>query len=528
MFWTLLKIKMRSLFHGNKQKKPTKAGVKVLIGLLIAYVLVIFIGMFAGMFYMAAEMLSGTGSEWLYFALVAVVMFMLGVITTVYAAQTQVFEAKDNELLLSMPIKPSLIIASRLGAIMSTDLIEDLLIGILAFVIFAMKCEITVLGGIIYFVELLFLVLITTAVSVLVGWLLALITSRVKNKAAITTAISLIFFAAYFYFISKIEDIFTVIEVNIGNIEGFITDYLYPLVWFGKAITEQNIMPFVIFAAVCIVPFMLEVWIISKTFNKIATSKAKFKYKEYKADNTKARSAASSFSSKEIKRFTSSAAYMVNAGFGLILMVILAVYIVIQKDTVNELLAEIPQFSGIIGVVLIFAISLINTMNQVSAPSISLEGKNLWLIKSLPIRPRDVMMGKIYAHIKICAPFSIITSLAANYAFSLSIFMRIAVIIVPLAAVVFTAFIGLVTNLVFPKLEWNDEAAAVKQSMSVLLSMGICFAVFITSGVLCFIIGIIPGLEIIASVIMLVILMVPVICMYRYICNNGTKRFNNL
>ena len=55
--------------------------------------------------------------EWLYFALTGVGAFLISFMLTAFYAQGSIFEAKDNEMLLSMPVRPSAILGSRLGAL---------------------------------------------------------------------------------------------------------------------------------------------------------------------------------------------------------------------------------------------------------------------------------------------------------------------------------------------------------------------------------------------------------------------------
>ena len=55
--------------------------------------------------------------EWLYFAMVGGLAFLISFMFTSIYAQGAIFEAKDNEMLLSMPIPPTDILGSRLGAL---------------------------------------------------------------------------------------------------------------------------------------------------------------------------------------------------------------------------------------------------------------------------------------------------------------------------------------------------------------------------------------------------------------------------
>jgi ABC-2 type transport system permease protein len=60
--------------------------------------------MFASLFYSIGKLFGGTELEWFYFALAGIISFALSFVGSVFATQTQIYDARDNELLLSMPV----------------------------------------------------------------------------------------------------------------------------------------------------------------------------------------------------------------------------------------------------------------------------------------------------------------------------------------------------------------------------------------------------------------------------------------
>ena len=113
MFKTLLKTRLAAFgayYSGAGRrrggKKQAGAGRKVLYALLFLYCFAAFGGMFFGLFSVLAEAFAGTAYAWLYFVMYAIVSFALMFIGSVFTAKTQLFEARDNELLLAMPVPP--------------------------------------------------------------------------------------------------------------------------------------------------------------------------------------------------------------------------------------------------------------------------------------------------------------------------------------------------------------------------------------------------------------------------------------
>jgi ABC-2 type transport system permease protein len=204
----------------------------------------------------------------------------------------------------------------------------------------------------------------------------------------------------------------------------------------------------------------------------MATTKkgeVKLRYKETTVKNAGVEQA---LLRKELKRFTSSANYMMNCGLGLVFMVVAAVFLLIKGDLILQyipLLSSIDE--GIVPMGMTAMVCMMTSMNDITAPSISLEGKNLWILQVLPVDPWKVLKAKIQLQLMLSAIpmlFLIVSMLIvvrpeAGF-----------VIVMPITVVLFAVFmalLGLVLNLKAPNLTWTNEIVPIKQSMSVMLTM---------------------------------------------------------
>jgi ABC-2 type transport system permease protein len=122
---TLLMINLRALFSGifmkSRSVKKRSPVVTVLIALLVIYVVGTFFVMSGFLFYQLCTPLVSTGYGWLYFALMGITVFALCFVGSLFATQSQLFNAKDNDQLLSLPIKPFSILMSRVAALLLLD-----------------------------------------------------------------------------------------------------------------------------------------------------------------------------------------------------------------------------------------------------------------------------------------------------------------------------------------------------------------------------------------------------------------------
>ena len=95
----------------KKQRSPAAIAGFVLI-MLFAF---LSIGM---MFYMMADStlpaIHEAGLDWLYFAFFGLIVLGLGVIGSAFMTNSILYKAKDNELLLSMPIPPAKLLFVRM------------------------------------------------------------------------------------------------------------------------------------------------------------------------------------------------------------------------------------------------------------------------------------------------------------------------------------------------------------------------------------------------------------------------------
>ena len=96
----------RNYFYNPKTNKArSKAAVAAYIVLFAVLMVVILGGMFTVL---------SAGLDWLYFALMALLATLLGAFGSVFNTYSGLYLAKDNDLLLSMPIPVNTLMASRL------------------------------------------------------------------------------------------------------------------------------------------------------------------------------------------------------------------------------------------------------------------------------------------------------------------------------------------------------------------------------------------------------------------------------
>ncbi len=459
----------------------------VFFALLIAIGLLsfgfIFFSMFAGM----GMAFIGTPLEWLYFAMAGIIIFALNFITTIFTSQKQLFEAEDNEILLSMPIKPQSILLSRIITLAVTDYLFAFLVGIPAILAWILTGGVSPLGLVLFAVALLFLPLFPLALSCGAGWLLSLLTRRMKNKSLFTTVFSLGFFALYMLVVGQLDAVIEGFMTNADKVGNVVSYVFYPFYCLGLGV-GGDIGSYLVFLVCMIAPFVLAFWILSRTFISLVTKKYSGKRTKYVVKTEKRRSLSAALLAREFKRLTSSSMYMLNAGCGLLFTLLIAVAAPIIRLNMGDITGmvsadpslgispedmamEAEMLLGFMGSIGILIVSVSMSMSMFTAPSISLEGKTLWQLASLPISGRDVLMAKLKMHLWLTAPLGLVASLSVGLSFYSGVPMLLVTLLVPQVFNVFAALLGLRLNIAFPRFDFVNEAAVVKQSLSVSLTM---------------------------------------------------------
>lgn len=459
------------IFYDRKAGKTrSKKGI---IGYVILYLaLFAFLGVIFFTFAtMLCEPLAEAGFAWLYFALMGLLAVALGVFGGVFNTFASLYLAKDNDLLLSMPIPPAKILAARLSGVYAIGLLYELIVMIPALIVYFVHVRVGFLAVVFTLIIPLVLSVFVLTLSCILGWVVAIVSTRLKNKNIITVILSLAFLAGYYYIYSQAYAVIGKILANPDGIADSVRSIFYPFYHMGLA-AGGNALSMLIFTAIIGALFGIVYLVLSKSFLRIATENrgtAKTKYKE-KAVKTKSVSGA--LLHKEFRRFLSSPIYMLNCGLGIILMPVAAIALLIKGNDLLEMLSA--MFEGLEDVIPLLAaaaICIIASMNDITAPSVSLEGKNLWIVQSLPVTARQALTAKLKLHLILTIVPAAILTLCVELVLKPSVALGILIPVAVLAFILMGACLGLLANLKMPNLKWTNETVPVKQSMAVTIAL---------------------------------------------------------
>ena len=461
-----------SWLYFNRKNGTRRSGRGIAIYALLY--LAIF-GMLGYMFYMMSlalcEPLCEAGFGWLYCVLLSLVAIVLDVFGSVFSTYTSLYQAKDNDLLFSMPIPAFHILLMRLSGVYMVGLMYELIVMVPALIVWFLFGSVSPLGIVFSMIIPFVLSLFILTLSCLLGWVVALISSKVRHKSFITVALSLIFIGGYYYVYFKAYDMLTHILSHAENIAGSVKNILFPFYHMGLA-AEGSPLSMLIFTGIIGALFAIVYLVLSRGFIKLATSNKGAAKAKYKERTVKAGNADSALLRKECKRFISSPNYMMNCGLGVLFMLIAAVALLIKGEVIAAFMPQLYEGAEqMIPLLITAALCMIASMNDISAPSVSLEGKNLWLVQVLPVNPWQVLKAKLKFHLIITVPPAAILTVCVLIVFKPAVEYMLLMPLVIAAFIVTMAMFGLFMNLKAPNLNWTNEVVPIKQSMSVTVTL---------------------------------------------------------
>lgn len=496
MFRTLLKKQMTEIFRGyfyDSKKNKRRSTVSTVLFLLLY--LVIMVGILGGMFgYLSVALCASFAKmhmSWLYFLVMSMIAIALGAFGSVFNTYTGLYLSKDNDLLLSLPIPVGSILAARLMSVYLLGLMYSAVVIVPAVIVYWVMVPVSflaVVGSVLLIVLISVIVLI---LSCALGWVVAKISQKLKNKSFLTVFVSLVFFGAYYLIYYKAQSLIDGLVAHAQDYGTKIKTSAYPLYLFGR-VAEGDLLAILLYVALTAIVCALTFWLLSRSFLSIVTSGGKTAKVTYKEKKTRQKSSASAMLAKEFGRFTASPNYMLNCALGSVFLLILGGVLLVKRTAFTQMMGQIfgtDAGRGIPTVLVITAICVVASMNDSTVPSVSLEGKSIWIAQSLPVDPWNALRAKLLVQIFVTGVPVLFCDICMFLVLKNNVLEMILTLVVSGLYVVFLAMGGLFLGLKMPNLTWTNENAPIKQSINVMIAMfGGCICAFVM-GILYVVVG---------------------------------------
>jgi len=527
---------MLSFLSGKRNTQKLQFTVfGVVIAVLLGFCIMAVLSFFFIMFFILAMFVttSGKGQMNIYFEAVFTGTLIFSLVGSVLASQSYLFEASDNELLFSMPIKPSVILVSRISTLFILNCIYSYMVMLPALFAYAAAVGFSVKGIVFYILSLIFLPMFITAICCFAGYLIWYLASKIPGKNTFMGLIGILVFLFFMFFGAFAEPLIMYAVKNINDVENALRTYVPVSYVYAEAITSENINIELelLFIVICIVPMAAAFWFISKKLTKIITTKRVNKNKVYVEKTMKRISVVPALLKKELGFFFSIPSYVMNSGLGTVMTAVMGIVMLIKGIDAEGMFAEtFTNYRAIMIMGVISALSTLCVMNDVTAPSISLEAKTLWMLKSFPVEPMKIFTAKFLVSPVITLPGILITAVCCALSMPVNALDFIFIILIPVLASVFSGMLGLLINLKLPRFDWAHEIIVIKQSGSVIISLIASAVLTAIPFIFALMLPVInPAFDVIFSYMICAVYFSAVIIICWWLLKKvGTKLFNSL
>lgn len=452
-------LRFTGSIQGKKQRKPT----------LVASGLVLLFGAGIVAIYglQAWSMFNGLAP----LGLSKVCIFHASLITlcvlTILGVMRSAGKKKERyqDLLLSLPLKKSDIVLSKLISTYLLDLFFAFAL-LMPFVVFYFVFNGFSLGMLLTTILFIF---VLPLFSVGLTNITAFVIGRVFNKSK---------FASFYKSISSVVILLVVFALLIvktigygavdpANINAYfdnrsLTNFL------TKAILNQDLVSILVLTILCAIIFAIGLMMAITSFGKAETG---YHAKTAEIFFPKKHSLFSSLLKKEVNNYLTTPAYLSNTILAPLLVIVLSIFISsIGLDGISQKLGialSKEQLAGLVCVIFMFSLS----SGVISGVSVSLEGKNFWILKSSPVNENTVFLSKALLQVIFTVPAVILGASVLAIFVPLNFVNYLIVLLVPLCFALLLAFAGVFVNLCLPKFDYDDESKVVKQSLSTFVMM---------------------------------------------------------
>ncbi|MBU5269973.1 putative ABC transporter permease subunit [Clostridium cochlearium] len=246
---------------------------------------------------------------------------------------------------------------------------------------------------------------------------------------------------------------------------------------------------------------------------------------------TKKRSVITSYVLKEIKVLLRTPIYFMNCILMNFLWPVFFIAPIAMQGELSEIIQEVnailQDIDGIKFVVIIaFSVVLfITATNGIAASSISREGQNLYFNKFVPLDAKNMFMAKILTAVIIEFVSIFFILLTISLIIKVPLIVIISIVIITIPAMFFSSLMGLIIDLYYPKLNWDNEQKAVKQNFNIIGNMALNTILAVITATL----FIKLNLNLITTILLIIAIYTLInILMYIFLKNKGVAIFNNI
>ena len=477
---TLMKIFFREMFKQKPGKKGKKTNILLVLGIIFAFYLVLLSFIYRMSFNFTFEEDPLTKTTEVLSPLIVTITIM-SFFFTLIGGNTLSIGQKEMNIIAPLPIKEGKIITAKLLVTIITESVYELMIG-LSTLIAMLISDYAATFSIVDYMSIISVTFLSTLFPITLTSFLFLVIGKAIKKSKHA---------------NKIETIFSVLLVVLILVGSFTSGYngttsslipskalnYIPFVFFiKKALDTQNILYVFLYLLTTIGLFIVFVFLFKKFAYRIMFfEKYSGEIKKETKIPYKQRSMLKNLLKREYSRIggSTSSIFVTNVLMPPLIMPLMMILMLLMPD-VKDSFKEVDAVS--IGAIIMLTVTLMSSI-MATYPSfgLSLDWRFMWILKSTPIKTKDILLSKAIFNISIiliaCIPASILFLILGMYSVIDLLFIILYIFVASLTFTLFELYLGLK----HPRTGLDDQII-IKQSPSVLISVLLLLPTIIVSG----------------------------------------------
>jgi len=409
----------------------------------------------------------------------ALIISLLAFFFTFFKTNGYLFNFKEYDMLMSLPFESSTVAGCKFMYMYVKSLPWYLSISLAMLIGYGAYAHPAAIVYPVWIILSLFLPVIPMLIAAFLGFLIARISAGFRKTNIIQTVLTMIFVIFCFSLRFIIESIFKNEQVEAtlertSEITSNAAGIYLPAKWFADAVTKNSVVAMLLLIGVSALLFAAVFRVVGNSYRSINSAlKSHAASKKYKLSGQKKRSVVRAVAFKEYKRLIGSTAYTVNGAMGEILAILFGlITLILGFDRIVQVVTNDAPFDhAILQPAIPFFVYFFIGMAATTAMSPSLEGRNYWIVQSLPIEKKTLYQGKMLFNMYLTVPAMVFTTLCMCISAGVPAVDTVLYLLLGLVLCAFSTAWGCVCGVKHIRLDWENEIEAIKQGSAVALYM---------------------------------------------------------
>ncbi|MCR4791590.1 MAG: hypothetical protein K5871_02450 [Lachnospiraceae bacterium] len=412
-------------------------------------------------------------------AICALTISLIAVFFTFFKTNGYLFNFKEYDMLMSLPFDAKTVAGCKFLYMYLKSMPWYMSISVAMLIGYELYVTPSVVTWLVWMILTFILPVIPMLAAAFAGYIITRISAGFRKTNIVQTVLSfgvvILAFSSRFFIESMIkEDKVEETLVNASESINNVTDKYLPAKWFQLAVTQTDILSILLLVVISIALFEILFFFVGRSYREINSKlKNHAASRKFSMTGQKSRSVLNSIAFKEFRRMTGSTIYMTNGSMGEFMALIIGIAVLfIDMDTILYKITEGAPVTKemlypAIALIVYFCIGMVAT--TVMSPS--LEGKNYWIVKSLPISGKVLYQGKMLFNMYMTVPFASFAIICICISTKAPLLTSILSLILGVCLCGFSTTWGCVCGIKHMRLDWENEVEVIKQGAGVAIYM---------------------------------------------------------